>query len=396
MDFGGSAGLAAVGRAAGDDDGGRAQEPGRSADSPGARRSRTCSAGTSALGLVGDRLVLVRVEGLAGRVDLLQAVVRRGRALNCCSTSSTPPDQALHVGIGLPRRRRPPGRGCREREEVLQDPCRPQTAAAPPSRASPGGGSSRGRRPPAGSGRRCPRPPSWRLASGSPAGGWRGLAFGLGQEIVRFRIGRARQGFNWHVSAAHRVRIRYAKFSVSSKIVVADGREREAPRVGQQNVVAPRPTCPIGPASRRPPRPQARPPTTLQQPRLLARRRRAAARPAPRTTRRIRNSGQSAITPEVGAARTGVGSNSSHRMRPQRLGDVQLPGLAVEPHPSPVVHPEGGVGILLDLQDEVAGVDRVDLAALGPGSSRRRRPEIGARRASSVWSAIGPLEVRRG
>ena len=42
---------------------------------------------------------------------------------------------------------------------------------------------------------------------------------------------------------------------------------------------------------------------------------------------------------------------------------MQLPRPAVEAHAAPVVDPVGGVGILLDLEDQVAAVDRVQLPA---------------------------------
>ena len=50
--------------------------------------------------------------------------------------------------------------------------------------------------------------------------------------------------------------------------------------------------------------------------------------------------------------------------RAKRLLHVELAGLAVQAGAAPVVEAVGGVGVLLDLEDQVARVDRVDLPAV--------------------------------
>src|SRR5208337_1909695 len=71
----------------------------------------------------GDRLVLVRVEGLPDRVDLCQPV-RGQRGLELLLKELHAPHEASKLGLRLPRRRETEGKVVQRGQEVLKEPGR--------------------------------------------------------------------------------------------------------------------------------------------------------------------------------------------------------------------------------------------------------------------------------
>ena len=112
--------------AAGDDDGGRAQQApvedvARAHDLEDLLRLHVRAR------LVGYRLVLVRVEGLAQRIDLLQPVGRK-RGLELLLHELDSARERLELGLRLLRRGEPEGQVVQRGQEVLEEPGRGEEA----------------------------------------------------------------------------------------------------------------------------------------------------------------------------------------------------------------------------------------------------------------------------
>ena len=88
---------------------------------------RTCSASHLRARLVRDRLVLVGVERLAERIDLLQAVGGE-RPLELLLDKLDAPRESLQVRVWLLRRREPEGQVVQGGQEVLEQPGRREEA----------------------------------------------------------------------------------------------------------------------------------------------------------------------------------------------------------------------------------------------------------------------------